>query len=182
MGYIFELEHHQQMILYTEGNEIVGIRLPARRGGEFLLRTGYLSNLSAVQYRETYGRLSGIHWNITLFCRGREKVSDRVILSDPVNARLYGGLKLFAREEELWIFYTGKEPADSRFHGYMQKLEAEEGEVRELPETYSSRPVLQPVQLGSSQVLVYGAKGEEKYLSLGRRKTDSVEGGRFIRI
>ena len=44
----------------------------------------------------------------------------------------------------------------------MQKLEAEEGEVRELPETYSSRPVLQPVQLGSSQVLVYGAKGEEK--------------------
>lgn len=44
----------------------------------------------------------------------------------------------------------------------MQKLEAEEGEVRELPETYSSRPVLQPVQLGSGQVLVYGAKGEEK--------------------
>ena len=30
------------------------------------------------------------------------------------------------------------------------------------PETYSSRPVLQPVQLGSGQVLVYGAKGEEK--------------------
>ena len=26
MGYIFELEHHQQMILYTEGNEIVGCR------------------------------------------------------------------------------------------------------------------------------------------------------------
>ena len=25
MGYIFELEHHQQMILYAEGNEIVGI-------------------------------------------------------------------------------------------------------------------------------------------------------------
>ena len=49
MGYIFELEHHQQMILYAEGNEIVGIRLPVRRGGEFLLRTGYLSNLSAVQ-------------------------------------------------------------------------------------------------------------------------------------
>ena len=44
MGYIFELEHHQQIILYAEGNEIVGIRLPVRRGGEFLLRTGYLSN------------------------------------------------------------------------------------------------------------------------------------------
>lgn len=161
MGYIFELEHHQQMILYTEGNEIVGIRLPVRRGGEFLLRTGYLSNLSAVQYR---GNIRFVWHSLEhhIILSGTEKVSDRVILSDPVNARLYGGLKLFAREEELWIFYTGKEPADSRFHGYMQKLEAEEGEVRELPETYSFRPVLQPVQLGSSQVLVYGAKGEEK--------------------
>lgn len=78
MGYIFELEHHQQMILYTEGNEIVGIRLPVRRGGEFLLRTGYLSNLSAVQYR---GNIRFVWHSLEhhIILSGTEKVSDRVI-------------------------------------------------------------------------------------------------------
>ena len=64
MGYIFELEHHQQMILYTEGNEIVGIAA-GRRGGEFLLRTGYLSNLSAVQYQDTSLAFTGTsHYSV----------------------------------------------------------------------------------------------------------------------
>lgn len=181
MGYIFELEHHQQMILYAEGNEIVGIRLPVRRGGEFLLRTGYLSNLSAVQYR---GNIRFVWHSLEhhIILSGTEKVSDRVILSDPVNARLYGGLKLFAREEELWIFYTGKEPADSRFHGYMQKLEAEEGEVRELPETYSSRPGATAGTAWFRSGTGVRSEGRREDLPLGRRKTDSVEGGRFIWI
>lgn len=180
MGYIFELEHHQQMILYTEGNEIVGIRLPVRRGGEFLLRTGYLSNLSAVQYR---GNIRFVWHSLEhhIILSGTEKVSDRVILSDPVNARLYGGLKLFAREEELWIFYTGKEPADSRFHGYMQKLEAEEGEVRNfrrriVPGRCYSRYSLVPVRYWCTE------RREKRRSTVGKEKTDSVEGGRFIRI
>ena len=160
MGYLFEMDHHQQMVLYTEGNEIAGVRLPLRRGGEFSLRTGYLSDLTAVQYAGMI-RFAWHSLEHHIILSGTDEKSDRIILSDPVNARIYGGLRLFAFGEELWLFYTGKDPGDAKFHGYMQKLEPVEEEVRELFGSFSMRPVLEPVAAGTRQILVYGKQGEE---------------------
>ena len=160
MGYLFEMDHHQQMVLYTEGNEIAGVRLPLRRGGEFSLRTGYLSDLTAVQYAGMI-RFAWHSLEHHIILSGTDEKSDRIILSDPVNARIYGGLRLFAFGEELWLFYTGKDPGDAKFHGYMQKLEPVEEEVRELFGAFSMRPVLEPVAAGTRQILVYGKQGEE---------------------
>ena len=160
MGYLFEMDHHQQMVLYTEGNEIAGVRLPLRRGGEFSLRTGYLSDLTAVQYAGMI-RFAWHSLEHHIILSGTDEKSDRIILSDPVNARVYGGLRLFVFGEELWLFYTGKDPGDAKFHGYMQKLEPVEEEVCELFGAFSMRPVLEPVTAGTRQILVYGKQGEE---------------------
>lgn len=165
MGYLFEMDHQQQMVLYTEGNEIAGVRLPLRRGGEFSLRTGYLSDLTAVQYAGMI-RFAWHSLEHHVILSGTDERSDRIILSDPVNARVYGGLRLSAYGEELWLFYTGKDPGDAKFHGYMQKLEPVEEEVRELPGEFPVRPVLEPVSAGTRRILIYGKQGEEMIFQL----------------
>ena len=64
MSLLFELEQHQKLVVYEEGNQILAVRLPLRRGGEFRMRDGCLSDLTGVIYR-------GSHWNSILFCQGR---------------------------------------------------------------------------------------------------------------
>ena len=69
MSLLFELEQHQKLVVYEEGNQILAVRLPLRRGGEFRMRDGCLSDLTGVIYRGNI-RLAW-HWNIILFCQGR---------------------------------------------------------------------------------------------------------------
>ena len=66
MSLLFELEQHQKLVVYEEGNQILAVRLPLRRGGEFRMRDGCLSDLTGV-----ISVLPGSHWNIILFCQGR---------------------------------------------------------------------------------------------------------------
>lgn len=40
MSLLFELEQHQKLVVYEEGNQILAVRLPLRRGGEFRMRDG----------------------------------------------------------------------------------------------------------------------------------------------
>lgn len=70
MSLLFELEQHQKLVVYEEGNQILAVRLPLRRGGEFRMRDGCLSDLTGVIYRGNI-RLACSHWNIILFCQGR---------------------------------------------------------------------------------------------------------------
>ena len=51
MSLLFELEQHQKLVVYEEGNQILAVRLPLRRGGEFRMRDGCLSDLTGVIYR-----------------------------------------------------------------------------------------------------------------------------------
>lgn len=154
MNTVFEQGAQQKLVLYTEGNEIIAVRLPTRTGGEYVLREGYLSDLTAVALENTICfawhslehriMLSDIH----------EK-RDRAVLSDAMNARQYGGLRLVSREKKLWLFYTGKEPAESVWKGYLRQPEAEE-DAYELPGTFSKRPVLEIHRLGAWWVLEFG--------------------------
>lgn len=41
MSLLFELEQHQKLVVYEEGNQILAVRLPLRRGGEFRMRDGW---------------------------------------------------------------------------------------------------------------------------------------------
>ena len=53
MNTVFEQGAQQKLVLYTEGNEIIAVRLPTRMGGEYVLREGYLSDLTAVALENT---------------------------------------------------------------------------------------------------------------------------------
>lgn len=68
MNEVFEQGAQQKLVLYTEGNEIIAVRLPLRTGGEYVLRDGYLADLTAVVLKIP-SVLPGIHWSIGLYCR-----------------------------------------------------------------------------------------------------------------
>lgn len=53
MNEVFEQGAQQKLVLYTEGNEIIAVRLPLRTGGEYVLRDGYLADLTAVVLENT---------------------------------------------------------------------------------------------------------------------------------
>ena len=160
MGFLFEMDNHRQVALYTEGNEIMGVRFPLRRGGEFTLRTGYLSDFTAVLFQGMV-RFAWHSLEHHIILSGTEEQSDRIILSDPINAQMYGGLRLLVKEEELWIFYTGKEPGEKGWHGYIKKLEPSEEEPTELPGVYDARPSLQMFQIGKKEYLLFGDRQKE---------------------
>lgn len=86
----------------------------------------------------------------------------RIVLSDGYHVRQYGGLKLVAKDQGLWLLYSAKEPEKDVWHAYVQQMEEEMGEPQELPGTYEKRPVLQAVQEGGYTFLLVGAEGEEQ--------------------
>ena len=76
-----------------------------RQGGEYVLRDGYLADLTAVVLENTirFAWHSLEHRIILSDIHGRR---DQVVLSDAMNASQYGGLRLVNREGKLWLFYT----------------------------------------------------------------------------
>ena len=143
MSLLFELEQHQKLVVYEEGNQILAVRLPLRRGGEFRMRDGCLSDLTGVIYRGNI-RLAWQSLEHHIILSGTEEQSDRIVLSDGYHVRQYGGLKLVTKDQGLW------------------QMEEEMGEPQELPGTYEKRPVLQAVQEGGYTFLLVGAEGEEQ--------------------
>ena len=97
MNEVFEQGAQQKLVLYTEGNEIIAVRLPLRTGGEYVLRDGYLADLTAVVLENTirFAWHSLEHRIILSDIHGRR---DQVVLSDAMNASQYGGLRLVNRE------------------------------------------------------------------------------------
>ena len=161
MSLLFELEQHQKLVVYEEGNQILAVRLPLRRGGEFRMRDGCLSDLTGVIYRGNI-RLAWQSLEHHIILSGTEEQSDRIVLSDGYHVRQYGGLKLVAKDQGLWLLYSAKEPEKDVWHAYVQQMEEEMGEPQELPGTYEKRPVLQAVQEGGYTFLLVGAEGEEQ--------------------
>ena len=92
MSLLFELEQHQKLVVYEEGNQILAVRLPLRRGGEFRMRDGCLSDLTGVIYRGNI-RLAWQSLEHHIILSGTEEQSDRIVLSDGYHVRQYGGLK-----------------------------------------------------------------------------------------
>ena len=161
MSLLFELEQHQKLVVYEEGNQILAVRLPLRRGGEFRMRDGCLSDLTGVIYRGNI-RLAWQSLEHHIILSGTEEQSDRIVLSDGYHVRQYGGLKLVTKDQGLWLLYSAKEPEKDVWHAYVQQMEEEMGEPQELPGTYEKRPVLQAVQEGGYTFLLLGAEGEEQ--------------------
>lgn len=161
MSLLFELEQHQKLVVYEEGNQILAVRIPLRRGGEFRMRDGCLSDLTGVIYRGNI-RLAWQSLEHHIILSGTEEQSDRIVLSDGYHVRQYGGLKLVAKDQGLWLLYSAKEPEKDVWHAYVQQMEEEMGEPQELPGTYEKRPVLQAVQEGGYTFLLVGAEGEEQ--------------------
>lgn len=161
MNEVFEQGAQQKLVLYTEGNEIIAVRLPLRTGGEYVLRDGYLADLTAVVLENTirFAWHSLEHRIILSDIHGRR---DQVVLSDAMNASQYGGLRLVNREGKLWLFYTAKEPAESVWKGYLFQPEEEEA-ARELPGVYDKRPVLEIHRLGVWWILEMGLPGKFSY-------------------
>lgn len=54
MSLLFELEQHQKLVVYEEGNQILAVRIPLRRGGEFRMRDGCLSDLTRGDLQREY--------------------------------------------------------------------------------------------------------------------------------
>lgn len=107
MNEVFEQGAQQKLVLYTEGNEIIAVRLPLRTGGEYVLRDGYLADLTAVVLENTirFAWHSLEHRIILSDIHGRR---DQVVLSDAMNVSQYGGLRLVNREGKLWLFYNSE--------------------------------------------------------------------------
>lgn len=145
MSLLFELEQQQKLVIYAQGNQIYGVRLPLRRGGAFLMREGYLSDLTGVIYRGNI-RLAWHSLEHHVILSGTEDCSDRIVLSDGLHKRQYGGLQLFIKDQELWILYSAKEPDQSYWQVYVQKLEEEMGEPIPLPQTFEKRPAVERLQ------------------------------------
>ena len=89
MSLLFELEQHQKLVVYEEGNQILAVRLPLRRGGEFRMRDGCLSDLTGVIYRGNI-RLAWQSLEHHIILSGTEEQSDRIVLSDGYHVRQYG--------------------------------------------------------------------------------------------
>ena len=160
MSLLFELEQHQKLVIYEEGNQILGVRLPLRRGGEFRMRDGCLSDLTGVVYKGNI-RLAWQSLEHHIILSGTDEQSDRIVLSDGYHVRQYGGLRLVEKDQGLWLLYSAKEPEKDVWHAYVQQMEEEMGEPQELPGTYEKRPVLEVVQEGGYTFLLMGAEGEE---------------------
>ena len=161
MSLLFELEQHQKLVIYEEGNQILGVRLPLRRGGEYRMRDGCLSDLTGVIYKGNI-RLSWQSLEHHIILSGTDEQGDRIVLSDGYHVRQYGGLRLVVKEQELWLLYSAKDPDQPHWHAYAQQMEEEMGEPQELPGTYEKRPVLEVVQEGGYTFLLMGAEGEEQ--------------------
>ena len=86
MSLLFELEQHQKLVVYEEGNQILAVRLPLRRGGEFRMRDGCLSDLTGVIYRGNI-RLAWQSLEHHIILSGTEEQSDRIVLSDGYQVR-----------------------------------------------------------------------------------------------
>ncbi|RHO82802.1 hypothetical protein DW058_07390 [Clostridiaceae bacterium AF42-6] len=115
MSLLFELEQHQKLVVYEEGNQILAVRLPLRRGGEFRMRDGCLSDLTGVIYRGNI-RLAWQSLEHHIILSGTEEQSDRIVLSDGYHVRQYGGLKLVTKDQGLWLLYSAKEPEKDVWH------------------------------------------------------------------
>ncbi len=161
MNAVFDQGTQQKLVLYTEGNEIIAVRLPIRMGGEFVLREGYLSDLTAVALEQTI-RFAWHSLEHRIILSDIHEKRDRAVLSDAMNARQYGGLRLVNRNGRLWLFYTAKEPAEAVWKGYLCQPEEEE-DARELPGAYDKRPVLEIHRLGVWWVLEMGLSGSLLY-------------------
>ena len=81
MSLLFDLDQHQKLVIYEEGNQILGVRLPLRRGGEFRMREGCLSDLTGVVYKENI-RLAWQSLEHHIILSGTDEQSDRIVLSD----------------------------------------------------------------------------------------------------
>lgn len=161
MSLLFELEQHQKLVIYEEGNQILGVRLPLRRGGEYRMRDGCLSDLTGVVYKGNI-RLAWQSLEHHIILSGTDEQSDRIVLSDGYHVRQYGGLRLEVKGRELWLLYSAKEPEKELWHAYAQQMEEELGEPLELPGTYEKRPVLEVFQEGEHTFLLVGAEGKEQ--------------------
>ncbi len=161
MNAVFDQGAQQKLVLYTEGNEIIAVRLPIRTGGEYVLREGYLSDLTAAAWEQTI-RFAWHSLEHRIMLSDIHEKRDRAVLSDAMNARQYGGLRLVNREGKLWLFYTAKEPTEPVWKGYLCQPE-EEGDARELPGTYARRPVLEVHRLGIWWLLEMGLPGDSSY-------------------
>ena len=161
MSLLFELEQHQKLVIYEEGNQILGVRLPLRRGGEYRMRDGCLSDLTGVVYKGNI-RLTWQSLEHHIILSGTDEQSDRIVLSDGYHVRQYGGLRLVVKGQELWLLYSAREPEKELWHAYAQQMEEELGEPLELPGIYEKRPVLEVFQEGEHTFLLVGAEGEEQ--------------------
>ncbi len=161
MNAVFDQGTQQKLVLYTEGNEIIAVRLPIRTGGEYVLREGYLSDLTSVALEHTI-RFAWHSLEHRIMLSDIHEKRDRAVLSDAMNARQYGGLRLVNRDGKLWLFYTAKEPAESVWKGYLCQPE-EEGDAWELPGSYDKRPVLEIHRLGVWWILEMGLPGSLSY-------------------
>ena len=161
MSLLFELEQHQKLVIYEEGNQILGVRLPLRRGGEYRMRDGCLSDLTGVVYKGNI-RLAWQSLEHHIILSGTDEQSDRIVLSDGYHVRQYGGLRLVVKGQELWLLYSAKEPEKELWHAYAQQMEEELGEPLELPGTYEKRPVLEVFQENGHTFLLVGAEGKEQ--------------------
>ncbi|MBR5508704.1 MAG: hypothetical protein IKV59_01475 [Lachnospiraceae bacterium] len=158
MSYLFDLEQQQKLVLYTERNRIMEVRLPLRKGGEYIFREGYLSDLSAAWYKGQIRMVwHSLEHNIIL--SGTEPDGDRVILSDAMNIRQYGGLVLFVREERLYLFYSALDPVSQNWQAYVQCLEEIQTEAERIPGTWNRRPRIQVYLLNGQCLLDVGIHG-----------------------
>ena len=161
MSYIFELQQQQQLVLYTERNQIVEARLPLRKGGEYVLRDGYLSDLSAVLYKGMPRMVwHSLEHNIIL--SGTEEDSDRIILSDAMYVRQFGGLHLEVRADQLYLFYSAMEPVSQKWQVYVQRLENTQEEPVRIPGNWDKRPNVKIYRMGGQWVLEIGIPGKKE--------------------
>ncbi|MDO4261727.1 MAG: hypothetical protein Q4C82_06585 [Eubacteriales bacterium] len=159
MSHIFELERQQKLAVYTEGNSILGVRLPLRRGGEYVVREGYLSDLTGTVYQGQV-RLAWHSLEHHVILSGTEERSDRIILSDAVNAREYGGLRLIVRGGELYLLYSARTADGKRWSAFARRLEELPGEPAQLPGEYEMRPSLEARPRGKGWIVDLGTGGE----------------------
>lgn len=159
MDQILELENRQRLVIYSDGNAILGIRLPLRRGSDLLLREGYLSDLSAVSY-EGKARFVWHSLEHHIVLSSAEEQRDQVILSDIMNVRQYGGLRLIAKDGGLYLLYSGYEPVGQKWNGYVMKLDGGQQEPMKLKGDYERRPALKARRLAGQWLLEFGLAGQ----------------------
>ena len=171
MNAVYELEDGRSLALYMEGNRVLALTTPLRRGAlPALLKNDCLGKLHSVLYR---GNISYVYENFShqIVFDTVNPGNSRVILSPTADASRFDGVQLRELSGQLCLIFQAWNPINESYSLCCQNVFS-----RDLPDTihkgYTQRLRLQWLTCGEGEYLVFLETPEAS--SGGFDETDDV--------